>query len=131
MEPQVDYNSSGSSKVEGASGIDGAIKDSFKQVGLVIAVCAGSAMLSRCFSECGFDVMPIDHAQNRFHPLAKICNLSLTEQSSWDYLFWLVSNFWVAFCHFAVPCGTSSRARELANGPPPLRKKHIHGASPT
>ena len=61
--------------------------------------------------------------QNRFHPLAKICNLSLTEQSSWDYLFWLVSNFLVAFCHFAPPCGTSSRARELANGPPPLRNE--------
>lgn len=80
-------------------------------------------MLSRCFSECGFDVMPIDHIQNRFHPLAKICNLSLTEQSSWDYLFWLVDTFPVAFCHCAPPCGTSSRARELANGPPPLRNE--------
>ena len=63
---------------------DAKIKTSLKHVGLIIEVCAGSAMLSRCFSECGFDVMPIDHSPNRFHPLAKICNLSLTEQSSWD-----------------------------------------------
>ena len=91
--------------------------------GMVIELCAGSAMLSRCFHEQGFLVMPIDHKQNRFHPLAKICNLSLTEQSSWDYLFWLLDNEYIAFCHMAPPCGTCSRARELPGGPPPLRNE--------
>ena len=38
------------------------VKTSFRHVGLIIEVCAGSAMLSRCFSACGFDVMPIDHS---------------------------------------------------------------------
>ena len=111
------------SKCDAFSAEDDLVRTSLKHIGLIIEVCAGSAMLSRCFSECGFDVMPIDHSQNRFHPLAKICNLSLTEQASWDYLFWLVSTFLVAFCHFAPPCGTSSRARELDNGPPPLRNE--------
>ena len=36
--------------------------------GLVIELCAGSAMLSRCFSEYGFETLPIDHAANRFQP---------------------------------------------------------------
>ena len=90
---------------------------------MVLELCAGSAMLSRCFHEQGFIVMPIDHKQNRFHPLAKICNLSLTEQSSWDYLFWLLDNEVIEFCHAAPPCGTCSRARELPGGPPPLRNE--------
>ena len=67
--------------------------------------------------------MPVDHQQNRFHPLAKICNMSLTLDSSWKYLFWLVSTFAVVFCHAAPPCGTCSRARELPGGPPPLRNE--------
>ena len=80
-------------------------------------------MLSKCFHEQGFTVMPIDHQQNRFHPLAKICNLSLTLESSWKYLHWLVVTFTVLFCHAAPPCGTCSRARELPGGPPPLRNE--------
>ena len=91
--------------------------------GMVLELCAGSAMLSRCFHEQGFTVMPIDHKQNRFHPLAKICNLSLTEQSSWDYLSWLLDNEVIEFCHATPPCGTCSRARELPGGPPPLRNE--------
>ena len=89
----------------------------------MLELCAGSAMLSRCFHEQGFTVMPVDHQQNRFHPLAKICNMSLTLDSSWKYLFWLVSTFTVLFCHAAPPCGTCSRARELPGGPPPLRNE--------
>ena len=63
--------------------------------GMFLELCAGSAMLSKCFHEQGFTVMPIDHQQNRFHPLAKICNLSLTLESSWKYLHWLVVEFTV------------------------------------
>ena len=91
--------------------------------GMFLELCAGSAMLSKCFHEQGFTVMPIDHQQNRFHPLAKICNLSLTLESSWKYLHWLVVTFTVLFCHAAPPCGTCSRARELPGGPPPLRNE--------
>ena len=91
--------------------------------GMFLELCAGSAMLSKCFHEQGFTVMPIDHQQNRFHPLAKICNLSLTLESSWEYLHWLVATFTVVFCHAAPPCGTCSRAREPPGGPPPLRNE--------
>ena len=91
--------------------------------GMMLELCAGSAMLSKCFHEQGFTVMPVDHQQNRCHPLSKICNLSLTLESSWKYLHWLVATFTIVFCHAAPPCGTCSRARELPGGPPPLRKE--------
>ena len=52
-----------------------------------------------------------------------ICNMSLTLDSSWKYLFWLVATYTVMFCHAAPPCGTCSSARELPGGPPPLRNE--------
>ena len=33
---------------------------------LFIEICAGTAMLSRCFKEAGFDAVAIDHSKNRF-----------------------------------------------------------------
>ena len=73
---------------------------------LVIEICAGTAMLSRCFQEVGFDVMAVDHSHNRFHPLAHICTLDLTLKSSWEFLYYVVRNFPVCFVHAAPPCGT-------------------------
>ena len=53
---------------------------------LFLELCAGTAMLSRCFREAGVPVIPIDPQHNRHHPLAKVCNLSLTEVSTWSFL---------------------------------------------
>ena len=99
---------------------------------LVIEICAGTAMLSRCFQEVGFDVMAVDHTHNRFHPLAHICTLDLTLTSSWEFLYYVVRNFPVCFVHAAPPCGTCSRAREIHLGGPtqprPLRSsEYPHG----
>ena len=99
---------------------------------LVIEICAGTAMLSRCFQEVGFDVMAVDHTHNRFHPLAHICTLDLTLKSSWEFLEYIVRNFPVCFVHAAPPCGTCSRAREIHlggfNQPRPLRSSEFpHG----
>ena len=84
--------------------------------GLTIELCAGSAMLSACFAEQGWNVFPVDHSANRFHPLAKVCNLDLAHKSSWQYLSWLLANHRVAYIHVAPPCGTCSRAREIQRG---------------
>ena len=99
---------------------------------LVIEICAGTAMLSRCFQEVGFDIMAVDHTHNRFHPLAHICNLDLSLRSSWEFLEYVVRNFPVCFVHAAPPCGTCSRAREInlggARQPRPLRSdQYPHG----
>ena len=77
--------------------------------GLIIELCAGSAMLSAYFAEQGWNVFPVDHSANRFHPLAKVCNLDLAHKSSWQYLSWLLANHRVAYIHVAPPCGTCSR----------------------
>ena len=75
---------------------------------LFLELCAGTAMLSRCFREAGVPVMPIDHQHNRHHPLAKVCNLSLTEDSTWNFLRDLVQDHAILFVHAAPPCGTCS-----------------------
>ena len=91
---------------------------------LIIEICAGSAMLSRCFKERGFAVLPIDHKANRFTPLAEICTLDLTKEHSWTFLHYVLKHYPVKFIHAAPPCGTSSRAREIklrGHCPQPLR----------
>ena len=80
---------------------------------LFLELCAGTAMLSRCFREAGVPVMPIDHQHNRHHPLAKVCNLSLTEDSTWSFLSDLVRDHAILFVHAAPPCGTCSTARSI------------------
>ena len=91
---------------------------------LFIEICAGTAMLSRCFKEAGFDSIAIDHSKNRFQPLAHICNVDLTTSHGWEVLDHLVSHYNVIFVHAAPPCGTCSRAREIklsGKCPQPLR----------
>ena len=91
---------------------------------LFIEICAGKAMLSRCFKEAGFDSIAIDHSKNRFQPLAHICNIDLTTSHGWEFLDHLVSHYNVLFVHAAPPCGTCSGAREIqlsGTCPQPLR----------
>ncbi|CAE7555695.1 SLC24A2, partial [Symbiodinium sp. CCMP2592] len=80
---------------------------------LFLELCAGAAMLSRCFREAGVPVMPIDHQHNRHHPLAQVCNLSLTEESTWVFLRNVVRDHPILFVHAAPPCGTCSAARNI------------------
>ena len=89
---------------------------------LFLELCAGTAMLSRCFREAGVPVMPIDHQHNRHHPLAKVCNLSLTEDSTWSFLSDLVRDHTILFVHAAPPCGTCSMARSI-------KRKGVGGGS--
>ena len=99
-----------------------------KDAGLFLELCAGSAALSACFREQGWEVLPIDHSKNRFHPLARVCNLDLALDSTWEYLFYVLDIFPVAFIHAAPPCGTCSRARQIRNHPsdPPVLRTEAH-----
>ena len=95
---------------------------------LFLELCAGTAMLSRCFHEVGVPVMPIDHQHNRHLPLAKVCNLSLTEDSTWDFLRHLIDTCDILFVHAAPPCGTCSMARHIRRkgvSAGPLRSKQF------
>ena len=109
-----------------AEGNDGACHYRVPSKGrpLFIEICAGTAMLSRCFKEAGFDSIAIDHSKNRFQPLAHICNIDLTTSHGWEFLDHLVAHYNVIFVHAAPPCGTCSRAREMklsGKCPKPLR----------
>ena len=95
---------------------------------LFLELCAGTAMLSRCFHEVGVPVMPIDHQHNRHLPLAKVCNLSLTEDSTWDFLRHLIDTCDILFVRAAPPCGTCSMARHIRRkgvSAGPLRSKQF------
>ena len=109
-----------------AEGNDGARQSRVPSKGrpLFIEICAGTAMLSRCFKDAGFDSIAIDHSKNRFQPLAHICNIDLTTSHGWEFLDHLISHYNVIFVHAAPPCGTCSRAREIklsGKCPKPLR----------
>ena len=84
--------------------------------GLVLELCARSATLSSCFAEARFEVLPVDHQTNRYHTLAKTCNLSLAEESSWEYLRWVCETFPVQFVHAAPPHGTCAKKRVSVRG---------------
>ena len=98
-----------------------------KNVGrpLIIEICAGTAILSKCFRDAGFDHLAIDHSKNRFHPYVSICNVDLTKKHGWEFLEHVLSNYNVVFVHAAPPCGTCSRAREIPrpHAPRPLRSE--------
>ena len=93
---------------------------------LIIELCAGSAMLSSCFQEANFDILPVDHKHNRFTPRVPICELDLSKDCSWTFLHDVLDQFHVVFVHCALPCGTCSRAREIdlaGHHPHPLRSQ--------
>ena len=93
---------------------------------IIVELCAGTAMLSRCFKEREFGVLAVDHQSNRFVPLAEICSLDLTKDYTWEFLHHLLEHYPIKFIHAAPPCGTASRAREIrlsGRCPQPLRSE--------
>ena len=70
-----------------------------------------------------FEAIGIDHARNRHRPKAKVLTIDLASQHGRELLCRLCKDPRVVAAWFGVPCGTASRAREIAHkkGPPPLR----------
>ena len=88
---------------------------------LFIEVFAGSAGLCKALKQRGYSQsLAVDKVAS---PLARapIVTLDLCHPASLAILLDLIQRDCVAGIHLAPPCGTSSRARELPNGPPPLR----------
>ena len=107
---------------------DAVTPDADERKALFVEICSGSAVLSFCFKEAGLEVLPVNHKSNRFHPHVSTLHLDLTKPHSWCFLKRIVEEYNVLFVHAAPPCGTCSRARELPNGPPPLRdRSHVYG----
>ena len=98
---------------------------------LVIEACAGTATLSSVLKDMGFDVLPIDFGKQRnTSHLHCIINLDLRQKHSWDFLTKVAMSNQLFHFHGAPPCGTASRAREIAldgdhHGPPQLRSEEF------
>ena len=84
---------------------------------LIMEICAGTAILSKCFKDCGFEHLAIDHKSNRFHSYVTVCNVELSTEHGWAFLYHIIEHYNVVFVHAAPPCGTCSRAREIPLGP--------------
>ena len=81
--------------------------------GLVIEVCAGSAVLSKAVKKLGMRAVPIDISSRRSAGI-KIITLDLTMPGQLDTLLQLVRSEKdnILLLWLAPPCGTASRARE-------------------
>ena len=95
------------------------------QTPLLLEVCAGSAVLSKCAASSGWTVLPVDHAGCRFVPELPLLFLDLRNEDCARILDGAVPPGTKCWLHLGLPCGTCSRARERAlptgNGPRPLR----------
>ena len=77
---------------------------------------------------------PLDHSYNRFKPFAAIFQVDLSSPRSLELLVQFFREVQPIWCHFGLPCGTRSRAREKALSeelceqgapePRPLRAAH-------
>ena len=100
----------------------------------MVEVCAGSAVLSAEAQKAGFQIFPLDHSHNRFKPFAAIFQVDLSSSHSLELLVQVFKEVQPIWCHFGLPCGTCSRAREKALSaelrdqgapePRPLRAAH-------
>ena len=96
---------------------------------LFVEIFAGKGAFSRAALQAGLRVVSIDHEVAQ--PLAPMVALDLTSKSGCDILWDILESPGVGAVHMGLPCGTSSRARELpipqamkqagVPEPPPLR----------
>ena len=83
---------------------------------------SGSCRLSKTCKSVGFRVAAVDKDVNRSENFP-IYQCDITNSNERELLFQYVEaeDADLLHCHFAPSCGTASRAREKAPGPPPLR----------
>ena len=94
-------------------------------------IFAGCGKLSSCLQSEGFTILPVDHDDMEHTPLVPIFFADLRETAAQNQLFERLKKRPPVGIHFAMPCGTGSRAREQPISaakrkmgvpqPPPLR----------
>ena len=90
---------------------------------LALEVFCGSASLSLALQEVGFECLPVDWSGNTHKSSVPIKVVDLTTETGGRCLWAAALQPGVAYVHFAPPCGTFSRAREV----PIPRKLKEHG----
>lgn len=97
---------------------------------IFIELCAGSAGLSLYVNAEGFRSIPVDHSRCDHKSKVPCVILDLSDPAQAQIIINLLRSGNVAAIHAGVPCGTASRAREIAlpggrKGPPQLRSKEF------
>ena len=92
---------------------------------IFVEVFCGVARLSQAARERGFHAVPVDHVV-KAHGI-RVLQLDLRSRTGQRMLRDLVGQTNVVWVHWAPPCGTFSRAREIKRkgAPPPLRSQHL------
>ena len=85
---------------------------------VTVEVFSGCCRLSKCLRQQGFDTLAVDVKEAQGHPVLK---LDLLSRSGVSVLWDILKSGQVAYVHLAPPCSTSSAARSIPGGPPPLR----------
>eukprot|EP00973_Karenia_brevis_P074466 10347396-Karenia_brevis.AAC.1 len=91
----------------------------------ILEVFCGSGRLANELGKVGFKVIGFDHVANKDIPLCKLVHVDLTTENGARILKTIIEEHRVVYVHFAPPCGTATRAREIRRstgvGPKPLR----------
>jgi len=91
-----------------------------------LEVFAGSAGLTAALRGVGLDAWGLDYGKSKLLALTPaLLNVDLNVAAGSKHLRQLLAHPRLCYVHFAPPCGTSSRAREvpLPGGPLPLRSE--------
>ena len=102
--------------------VSDALPRNSKRSCLVLEVFSGSCRLSKACRNAGFRVTAVDKDETRAENFAIYkCDLTNAEDLALLFQYVEAEKEELLHVHFAPSCGTASRAREKAPGPPPLR----------
>ena len=124
----LQYKISGTSHAVQQSEGESSLPHLEEQSLLVVEASAGTATLSSVLKDLGFEVLPIDFGKQRNLTHLHLVSLDLRQKHSWEFLAKVVLSQRTFHFHGAPPCGTASKAREIAmssdnHGPPPVRSE--------
>ena len=96
-----------------------------------VELFAGTGGLSAAIRHVGLAAIGIDHVVAK-RALAPVLHLDLSQEAGQALMWDMLARPGVVFVHLGPPCGTSSRARDIANGgPPPLRSDRFPDGRPS
>ncbi|CAE7385001.1 unnamed protein product, partial [Symbiodinium sp. KB8] len=104
-----------------------AFGNSGRPLGEVVAleVFCGSGRLTASLKREGFDAFGVDHNVLKTASCS-VLQLDLTQEDAASHLWSIVKDPAVQFIHFAPPCGTASRARDIQfKGAPPILRSTL------
>ena len=90
---------------------------------IALEFCCGCARLTAALDTAGFRAIGFDFEFNKVRPEALCLWVDLATAHGRALGWAWLTHTATRLAAFAPPCGTSSRAREMPSGPPPLRSE--------